>query len=200
MFESIINWLTSLLYSLNYLGIFILMTIESSFIPFPSEVVMIPAGYLAASGKLNIFFVIVFGVLGSLLGAYVNYFLIGKIFGRSFIEKRGKFLFLEKKHLEKTENYFKKYGNSTTFFGRLVPVVRQYISIPAGFANMPLGKFSFYTALGASLWCTFLTLLGYYFGSDASNISQKANLIIILVVLAIGITIAIVHFIKNKKN
>lgn len=164
------------------------MTIESSFIPFPSEVIMIPAGYLVVAGKLNIFLTIFFGILGSIAGAVINY-VIGKYLGREIILKHKKFLFINEKHLRTTENYFKKNGVKTTFIGRLIPVIRQYISIPAGFANMNFGKFVLFTALGAGIWVAFLTILGYSVGqSAAQNIVHTLNIILVfIVVVVIGV-------------
>jgi membrane protein DedA with SNARE-associated domain len=189
MFETIVNILQSLIYSLSYLGIFILMTIESSFIPFPSEVVMIPAGYLAAQGVMNIYLAIVVGVLGSIAGAVVNY-VIGKYLGRNYLLKHDKFFFISRKHLEKSDLFFKKYGGITTFIGRLIPVVRQYISIPAGFADMNFFKFIFYTAIGAFAWVTFLALIGYYVGVGMSSAvvglynSYVLGIVVIIIIIA----------------
>ena len=163
------------------------MTIESSFIPFPSEVIMIPAGFLISQAKLNFWVVIVFGVLGSIAGAIINY-VIGKYLGREIILKHKKFLFINEKHLQTTEKYFEKNGAKTTFIGRLIPVVRQYISLPAGFANMNFGKFILYTAVGSAVWCVFLTALGYYVGQTAAlGIVHIVNIVLVfVVVVAIG--------------
>lgn len=185
MFEALFSYFLN---NINYFSIFILMTIESSFIPFPSEVVMIPAGYLVAVGKLNIYLAIFFGILGSIAGAVINY-VIGKYLGREIILKHKKFLFINEKHLRTTENYFKKNGVKTTFVGRLIPVVRQYISLPAGFANMNFGKFVLFTALGAGIWTSFLTILGYSVGqSAAQSIVHTLNIILVfIIVVVIGV-------------
>jgi membrane protein DedA with SNARE-associated domain len=185
MFETLFSYFLN---NINYFSIFILMTIESSFIPFPSEVIMIPAGYLVVVGKLNIFLAIFFGMLGSIAGAVINY-VIGKYLGREIILKHKKFLFINEKHLRTTENYFKRNGVKTTFIGRLIPVVRQYISLPAGFANMNFGKFVLFTSLGAGIWVAFLTILGYSIGqSAAQSIVHTLNIILVfIVVVAIGV-------------
>lgn len=146
-----------------------MMTIESSFIPFPSEIVVPPAAYKAYHGELNIYLVVLFATLGAELGALVNYFL-AKYLGRpivyKFAESRvGRMCLLNAKKIEQAEYYFKKHGALSTFIGRLVPAVRQLISIPAGLANMNLGKFMLYTALGAGAWNIILALLGYFIGS-----------------------------------
>ncbi len=159
----------------GYFLIFILMAIESSFIPFPSEVVLPPAGYLASKGKLDLLLSVFSGVMGSLAGAYVNYFLALKL-GRNlvyqFVEKKGKWFLLKKEHLEKVEKFWDKYGHISTFSGRLIPGIRQLISIPAGFARMPLLPFTIYTALGAFIWCLFLALCGYFFGQNEALLKE----------------------------
>ncbi|PAF47498.1 alkaline phosphatase [Helicobacter sp. 12S02634-8] len=149
--------------SLGYFGIFIMMFLESSFFPFPSEVVMIPAGYLAYQGQMNIYIAILFGILGSLCGALFNYYIAWK-FGRGIILTYGKYFLFTEKSMLKMENYFKKHGEISTFLGRLIPGVRQYISLPAGLAKMGLVKFCFYSALGAGIWVGILSIFGYYIG------------------------------------
>lgn len=146
----IINWIVQTVGDLGYMGIFVMMFLESSFFPFPSEVVMIPAGYLASIGQMNLFVAIAFGIAGSLAGALFNYYLAIK-FGRAFLQKYGKFVLVREETLEKMENFFAKHGHISTFSGRLVPAVRQYISLPAGLARMDLFKFSLYTSLGAGI-------------------------------------------------
>lgn len=197
MFDDIVILLQSLLYSMSYFGIFLLMTIESSFIPFPSEVVMIPAGYLASQGLLNIYFAVAVGVLGSIAGAVVNYF-IGKHLGRSYFSKHDKLLFINRRHLEKTEVFFQKYGSATTFVGRLIPVIRQYISLPAGFADMNFLKFVFYTAIGAFAWVTFLTLIGYYVGVGASHTVVGLYNSYVLSIAVIIILVVAIAFVWRK--
>ncbi len=200
MISEIFTFLANLFMQLGYFGIFILMTLESSFIPFSSEIVMIPAGILAATGKLNLWFAVFCGVLGSLAGALINY-IIGKYLGRNYLLKHHKLFFLKEKHLIKTESFFKKYGNLATFFGRLVPVVRQYISLPAGFANMKLVPFIIYTCLGAFIWVLFLALIGFYIGDQLliKGILNIYNLIIIGIIV-IGVIFFVIWYLKKKKN
>jgi membrane protein DedA with SNARE-associated domain len=155
---------------IGYWGIVLLMAIESSFIPFPSEVVVPPAAYLAAQGKMNIWLVILASITGSMIGAYINYFLAYYL-GRPLIYKLAqtkvaRFLLIKPESIHKAELYFSKYDKASTFFGRLVPVIRQLISIPAGFVKMPLWSFSIYTFLGASIWTLVLAGLGYFFGAN----------------------------------
>ena len=169
LFLQLINTLTLLIKNLGYLGIFIGMTIESSFIPFPSEVVLIPAGALVARGEMNFFLVFLAGLFGSLAGAYVNYFLaffLGRKTVDLLIDKYGKLFFITKAGLRKTDRYFKNHGEITTFVGRLIFFVRQLISLPAGFARMNFWRFTIFTALGAGIWTATLILVGMFFGSS----------------------------------
>lgn len=153
--------------NLNYWTITLLMAIESSFIPFPSEVVVPPAAYkAAATGDLNVGLVILFATLGALIGALVNYFLalwLGKPIVYKFANSRfGHICLIDQQKVEKAEQFFLKYGVSATLVGRLVPAVRQLISIPAGLAKMNLLKFALFTSLGAALWNAVLAAMGYY--------------------------------------
>ncbi|MDR1974044.1 MAG: DedA family protein [Bacteroidales bacterium] len=161
-----IQWMLN---NLDYWNIMILMTIESSFIPFPSEIIVPPAGYMAAAGELDVYLVMLFSTLGALLGAIINYFL-AVWFGRPIVywfadTRLGHILLLNGNKILKAENYFAKYGPASTFIGRLVPVIRQFISIPAGLCRMNILKFLLYTFLGAGIWNVFLTWLGYYLHS-----------------------------------
>ena len=157
--------------------IFVFMAIESSFIPFPSEVVMIPAGFLAARGELGIVspmaavvVAVLVGILGSLAGAYANYYL-SLWLGKPFLEKYGKYFFVKPEPLARACEVFNRYGAATTLVCRLVPVIRQLISIPAGIARMPLASFTFFTALGAGIWTLVLALVGYALGKSAGDIA-----------------------------
>ena len=156
--------------------IFVFMAVESSFIPFPSEVVMIPAGFLAARGELTgappvaLALAIAVGVLGSLAGAYVNYLLALGV-GRPFLERYGKWFFVKPEPLARACEVFNDYGAATTFVCRLVPVIRQLISIPAGIARMKLGAFTLFTGLGAGIWTAILALVGFGLGRTAGDIT-----------------------------
>lgn len=155
--------------NLNYWTITLLMTIESSFLPFPSEIVVPPAAYKAANGELNIYLVVFFATLGADIGAIINYYLaywIGRPLVYRFANSRvGHMCLIDEASVLKAENYFVKNGNVSTFVGRLVPAVRQLISIPAGLARMSLPKFLLYTTLGATLWNIILAVIGYYLHS-----------------------------------
>ena len=185
---------------LNYWTITLLMTIESSFIPFPSEVVVPPAAYKAAAGDLNIWFVIFFSTLGAVFGALINYYLalwLGKPIVYKFANSRfGHMCLISQEKVETAEKFFNKYGVIATFIGRLVTVVRQLISIPAGLAKMSIGKFIAFTALGAGIWNAVLAALGWYLEdivpedqliSTVSEYSHEIGYVIIaVVVLALG--------------
>ena len=162
---------------LFFFFIFLFMAIESSFIPFPSEVVMIPAGFLAYRGLLSthipwldLVLSIVIGLAGAMAGAYINYGLSVWL-GRPFLHKYGKYFFLKEQHLDRAEEIFRKYGDLATFVCRLLPAIRQLISIPAGLSRMNLARFSFFTALGAGIWTAILALIGWYFGHLAGNMT-----------------------------
>ena len=163
----------------GYALIFLFMAIESSFIPFPSEVVMIPAGFLAARGELTLHVPVAdlalacaAGLLGSLSGAYFNYYLSAKL-GEPFLRRYGKWFFLKPEALDRACEVFNRYGALTTFVCRLIPVIRQLISIPAGLARMPLGTFTFFTGLGAGIWTFLLALAGYGLGRTAGDITYN---------------------------
>ena len=154
------------------------MTIESSFIPFPSEIVMIPAGFMAARGEFfpgehawgAFCLAVVCGITGSLLGAWINYGLSFKL-GRPFLYRWGKYFFLPSEKLDRAERLFREYGEVTTFVCRLIPVVRQLISIPAGISRMHFGRFSLFTGTGAGLWVTILASIGYWFGTTTQGLT-----------------------------
>ena len=185
---------------LNYWTVTLLMTIESSFIPFPSEIVVPPAAYKAAAGDLNIWLVIFFSTLGAVFGALINYYLalwLGKPIVYKFANSRfGHMCLINQEKVETAEKFFNKHGVIATFIGRLVTVVRQLISIPAGLAKMHIGKFIVYTALGAGIWNAILAALGWYLESIVpedqliSTVTEYSDIIgytiLALVVIALG--------------
>nr|WP_305733471.1 DedA family protein [Trichlorobacter ammonificans] len=163
--HTMIQWLVDTIGTLGYPGIFLLMAVESSIIPFPSEVVMPPAGYLVFQGKMNPWLVVLAGGLGSLAGAYANYY--GALYlGRPLLLQYGRFVGLAEVKLETAELFFRRHGEISTFIGRLLPVIRQLISVPAGLARMDHARFALYTTLGASIWCAVLTWIGYAIGDN----------------------------------
>jgi membrane protein DedA with SNARE-associated domain len=199
--------------------IFIFMTVESSFIPFPSEVVMIPAGFLAYRGELTtgnpvLDFVLActVGLAGSIAGAYVNYVLAVWL-GEPFLRKFGKYFFLKPEALDRAEQVFNKYGDLTTFVCRLIPVIRQLISIPAGLARMPFGRFTFFTALGAGIWTVILAGVGWSLAHGAKAMTYRdlvykgkemsdAHLPMILICCAVLVVVYILisKFVMKKRD
>ncbi len=198
MLADLIKFIVDVVADWGYTGIFVMMFLESSFFPFPSEVAMIPAGYLASIGKMNLFVAIVTGTAGSLAGALFNYYLAVR-FGRGFLIRYGRYFFITEETIDKVEKFFRSHGHISTFSGRLIPAVRQYISFPAGLARMNLKEFSFYTALGAGIWATTLALIGYFVGKNEALVQQYTREITIILIftLALGIWIYIK---KHKKN
>jgi len=165
MLERSIDWLLQTLLDLGYPGIIALMAMESSILPVPSELVMPPAGYWAAKGQMSFAVALVCGVLGSVIGALANYY-GAQLIGRPLIQRYGKYVFLSEKNLLRSERFFAEHGEISTLIGRLFPVIRHLISIPAGLHRMPLPKFILYTAVGAAVWCAILTWIGYFLGQN----------------------------------
>lgn len=198
-FNNIIFLILDLIRNLGYFGILIGMTIESSFFPFPSELILIPAGVLVAKGEMNFLLVFTAGLFGSVLGAWINYFLaffLGRQAVDILVDKYGMFLFLNKSKLRRADKYFEKHGEITTFVGRLIFVIRQLISLPAGFSKMNFWKFTLYTALGAGVWTAILIAIGYFFGTANPTIIKIVTGVLIMV----SIIFSIIYFIKNKSR
>ncbi|MDE6354813.1 MAG: DedA family protein [Prevotella sp.] len=207
------NILYSLLDNLNYGTILFLMLIESTFIPFPSEVVVPPAAYNAAAGELNVFLVVLFATIGADLGAAINYGL-AYFLGRPFIyrfanSKWGKLCLINQEKIEKSEKFFTDHGVTATLVGRVLPAIRQLISIPAGLAKMNFAKFILYTTIGAGVWNSILAAMGWYLHSfvPKDQLEDKINeyseyikaVIIAAVLLAIAYFI-IRAIIKNNRK
>ena len=171
MVEAFANWLAELYAGLGYTEIVFLMALESSLFPVPSELVMIPAGYLAATGALNPALCVLAGTAGSVIGASANY-LIGEYVGRAFLLRYGKYLLIDADKYHEAEAMFLRNARLATFIGRLLPVVRHLISLPAGIFGMAWGWFLAITALGAALWCSVLVALGYYLGEPAVALAR----------------------------
>jgi membrane protein DedA with SNARE-associated domain len=172
--HELIEWLLTTIGALGYPGIFILMAMESSVIPIPSELVMPPAGYLAQQGKMNVLVAILCGTAGSLAGAYANYF-AAHYLGRPLLLKYGRYVWITEKKFSKVERFFRDHGEVSTFVGRLLPVVRHLISLPAGLSGMDHLKFSLYTLAGAGLWVTVLTFIGYFIGMNRDLIMRYSH-------------------------
>lgn len=206
---SVLQWC---LEHLNYWTITLLMAIESSFIPFPSEIVVPPAAYHAAStGELNLALIILFSTIGACLGAMINYVLalwIGKPLVYKFADSKwGHICLIDIPSVKKAESFFNKHGGISTFVGRLIPAIRQLISIPAGLAHMHFGKFIAFTALGAAIWNSVLAGLGYYMESiipeeqlndTVTKYSHEIGYTIFAIVVIV-ITYIIIKSLKKKK-
>ncbi|MCV3423944.1 DedA family protein [Campylobacter sp. CNRCH_2013_0671h] len=199
MLGDIIDFLLTLTKDWGYWGIIFLMFIESSFFPFPSEVVMIPAGYLAHQNELNFWLCLLCGTFGALLGALLNYYLC-YFLGRNVILKICKYFGVNETKFAQFEAFFNKHGEISTFSGRLIPGLRQYISLPAGLARMNLKKFIFYTSLGAGIWCLILLILGYILGKNEDLLKEYLHFVIIACIIFISMLLTIYIYIQKKKN
>ncbi len=195
--HELINWLVQTIGALGYPGIFLLMALESSVIPIPSELVMPPAGYLAQQGQMNMAIAILCGTAGSLIGAYVNYF-AAHYLGRPLILKYGKYVWITEEKFSRVEGFFKDHGEISTFIARLLPVVRHLISLPAGLVGMNHLKFSLYTVLGAGIWVTVLSYIGYIIGANQELIMKYSHQAVIGVVIVSGFIIAV--YVRNHRK
>lgn len=206
------NWITTLLNNLNYPAIFILMTLESTVVPVPSELVVSPAAYHAANGDLNIFLIILYATLGADLGASINYFVsyyVGRPVIYRFANSRlGRLCLLNQQKVERSEHYFNDHGKVATLTGRLIPGIRHLISIPAGLAKMPYHVFLLYTTIGAFAWHCVLAALGWYLSTVVPEdqlhdkiveYSEYIKIAIIVIILAAIAYFIIKYFIKRKK-
>jgi membrane protein DedA with SNARE-associated domain len=171
MLTSFFHWLADSVLALGYPGIILLMAIESSVLPLPSELVMPPAGYLVSKGHMHAGLAVAAGTLGSVLGALLNY-LLAVVVGEPVLRRYGKFVLVSERSLDRTEAFFRRHGEISTFLGRLLPVIRHLISIPAGMSRMALGRFVAFTALGAGLWCGILTYLGWLIGRHGGDVAR----------------------------
>ncbi len=198
--QEIVDIIVNFAREFGYLGIFIMMFLESTFFPFPSEVAMIPAGYLASKGDMSLTLAIVIGTLGSLAGALFNYYLAKK-YGRKGVLRFGKYFFFTEEKLQKMERFFVEHGSFSTFVARLIPGVRQFVSLPAGLSAMNLKKFMLHTTLGAGIWVIVLALLGYFIGGNEELIKSYLHEIVLgtLFLIMIG-TIAYVYRYKRAKK
>ena len=207
MLEQISSSIIHLIQSTGYLGIFILMTLESALIPIPSEITMPFAGFLAAQGSLSFTLVVFAGAIGNLMGSliayYIGYFLEENVILKN-VKKYGKFVLISEHDLEKANKWFGKYGDRIVFLSRLLPAVRTFISLPAGIFEMNIWKFSIYTFIGSLIWSLFLTYIGFYFQSRWNVLEQYfrkfdfliLGIIVILVLLYLNHKLKILKFKK----
>jgi membrane protein DedA with SNARE-associated domain len=198
MLEQMTQWLVNTIFEMGYWGIFLLMGVESSFIPFPSEVVLVPAGYLAAKGEMSFPMILLASLLGSLTGALVNYF-GAMLIGRSLLLRYGRYFFVSPSTMQRMDRFFERHGPISTFTGRLVPGVRQLISIPAGLARMGLRSFLLYTALGAGLWSTMLIALGYLIGDNEALVHTYLSQITLGTLVIVVLLLLLYTYRQNKK-
>jgi membrane protein DedA with SNARE-associated domain len=182
--EILANFFSNIIYEIGYVGVMVLMAMESMIFPVPSEAVMPFTGFLVYEEKFSWIGVFIFSTLGSIIGSSVSY-LMGLYGGRAFILKYGKYFLLEKEHLEITEKFFSKYGEITILISRFIPVVRHLISIPAGMARMNFMKFIIFTTIGASAWNMFLAYVGYILKSNWKEIMKYSKVFDLIVILAI---------------
>lgn len=195
--KPLVEFITSLIASLGYPGIFILMILESALIPIPSEIIMPFSGFLVTAGKLGYIGVVLAGSFGNLVGSILTYYLGMKI-GRAFLIKYGKYIFFRVHHLEWIEQLFQKYGDKISFIGRLLPGVRTYVSLPAGIGKTNLYKFVIYTFVGSIIWNSLLTYAGMQLGRNWNNIGRYS--IYLDVIAAIIIAVFVIWLIYNRKK
>lgn len=199
MLDRLVDWLLQTLLHVGYPGIVALMAMESSILPVPAELVMPPAGYWVAKGEMNPWIVLVCGTTGSVLGALANYWM-AHVLGRAFVRRFGRYVLLSERSLERAERYFADHGEISTLVGRLLPVLRHLISIPAGIARMSLSRFVTFTALGAFAWCTVLTGIGYFLGRHEDVLRNEEVrryvgrvLLVLIPLLVAGIAVYVIR-------
>ena len=197
--HAFLNWLIDTIGTVGYPGIMLLMFIESTFIPLPSELVIPPAGYLISQNQMSWAGVILSGTVGSVLGALFNY-AIAVFFGRPFILKYGKYFGVSQNHFEKGETFFLKHGHISTFIGRLILGVRHYISFPAGLCRMNLLEFSFFTAFGAGIWVWILAYIGYFVGNNKDKILEVSRQWSVYVIIGCALLILAYILWHRKKQ
>ena len=198
MLHELVNWVLTTVGAWGYPGIFILMALESTVIPIPSELVLIPAGYLAHQGQMNFLLIIISSTIGSLAGASLNYAFALWV-GRPFLEKYGKYFFVRPPLLAKTDVFFSKHGAISTFTGRLIPGIRHLISLPAGLTRMNFAAFTFYTTLGAGLWSLILTLMGYFIGGNEQLIKDNLPLVTASVIVFVSMIVLGYYFWQKRR-
>lgn len=199
MIHNVVMWLVETIGACGYTGIFLLMAMESSIVPVPSELVMPPAGYLACQGRMDLWVAILVGTAGSLVGAYANYF-AARYLGRPLVLKYGRYVLMPPEKFLKVELFFLTHGEISTFIGRLLPVIRHLISIPAGLSGMSHLRFTAYTLLGAGIWVTILTYIGYAIGQNQALVMSYSHRALGGVVVASALLVAIYVLVRKKKR
>ena len=204
MINAVVTWLSALVMrtieSSGYLGVTVLMVLESANIPIPSEIIMPFSGFLVTRGIFVLWLLIVVGALGNLVGSLLSYYL-GVYGGRKFLEKYGRFIFIHKRDIELADKLFARWGSSVVFFSRILPIVRTFISFPAGIARMNIWKFSFYTLAGSLIWSALLAYVGFWAGENWHFLSpyfHKFDWLIISLVL-VGAVWWITRYVRELK-
>jgi membrane protein DedA with SNARE-associated domain len=201
--ESAVNWLVDTILAMGYPGIVLLMALESSVFPVPSELVMPPAGYLAAQGRMSAPLALAAGTVGSLVGALANYFVAGWL-GRALLHRYSRYVLVSEAALERSEQFFRRHGEIGTFIGRLIPVIRHLISIPAGLARMRMDRFVLYTTAGAGLWCSILLGIGWYLGKHSEVLQheevKRYSTIAVLVLLPVLAAIVALYVFRHRRS
>jgi membrane protein DedA with SNARE-associated domain len=193
----IVEFITSIISTMSYPGIFFLMILESALIPIPSEIIMPFSGFLASTGKLSYIGIVLAGSFGNLVGSILTYYL-GIYVGRKFILKYGRYIFFKKEHLEVTEHLFNKYGDRVSFIGRLLPGIRTYVSLPAGIGKTNFVKFAIYTFAGSIIWNSMLTYVGMKLGNNWKSIDKFSIYLDIAAVIAIAVFL--IWFLHNSRR
>jgi membrane protein DedA with SNARE-associated domain len=199
--ESVAQWLKDFVETVGYPGLFLLVMIESTVVPVPSEIVLPFAGWLAADGKMSLVLVLVINSAAALVGSSLSYW-FGAAGGKKLLLKYGKYIFLTPADIERTERFFARRGRVTVLVARFVPVVRHVISIPAGVARMPLRSFLLQTFIGATVWGSFLIMLGYELGAEWESVAQKLKKfdLAIGVVIILVFAVVVVRFISRRRR
>lgn len=189
--------LVDLVESIGYVGVFIMTFVESTFIPIPSEITLIPAGYLVSEGVMNFYILNIVALAGTLGGSMLNYW-IARRFGRQLLVKYGKYFMFSKEKLEIIEFFFERHGSISTFSGRLLPGLKHFISFPAGLARMDIRVFAFFTLAGGALFNMILIVLGYYIGENKALIKKYLKYINFFIIAGLGLLV-IIYVIKHRK-
>ena len=200
LLSAIAYFIINTISSMGYFGIAGLMAIESANIPLPSEIIMPFSGYLVYSGDFNLWWTAFFGALGCVVGSIISW-AIGYWGGRPLLDRYGKYILISHHDLDKADAWFKKYGDATVFFGRLLPIIRTYISLPAGIAKMRLDRFIFYTFIGSYPWCLLLAWIGYKLGANWQSMRGYFHGLdwVIGILILLGIGYYVYRHIRNSK-
>lgn len=198
MIEEAVGWLVDFVHHFGYVGIFIMTAMESTFVPVPSEVTMVPAGYLIQQGLMSGWAVFIAAVAGTMAGSLFNYW-IAHHYGRRFLAAYGKYMFFGHDKMEKLDTFFASHGEISIFSGRLIPGVRHVISFPAGLAHMDIKKFSFYTGVGGGLWMFTLLAIGYVIGDNKALVKHYMPYITACFLMAV-VTLAILYIRRHRRK